>query len=41
MILSITSVLEESLQLPQACVFINTRYAAAGMVTDAGEIVRW
>ena len=24
-----------------ACVFINTRYAASGMVMDAGEIVRW
>jgi hypothetical protein len=24
-----------------AIVFINARYAAAGMVMDAGEIVRW
>jgi hypothetical protein len=33
--------LEEILRLPQACVFINTRYAATGMLMDAGEIVRW
>jgi hypothetical protein len=33
--------MEEILQLPQASVFINTRYAAAGMVMDASEIVRW
>lgn len=41
MMQSIASALEENLQLPQACVFINTRYAASGMVMDAGKIVRW
>lgn len=41
MMQGIASALEETLQLPQASIFINTRYAASGMVMDAGEIVRW
>jgi hypothetical protein len=41
MMRSIASALEENLKLPQACLFINTRFAAPGMVMEAGEIVRW
>jgi hypothetical protein len=37
----LASALEEILKLPQASVFINTRYARSGMVMDSGEIIRW
>ena len=41
MMQSIATTLEEILSIPGKAIFIHTRFAASGMVLDAGEIVRW
>ena len=41
MMQNIATALNEFLSIPEKAIFIHTRFAASGMVLDAGEIVRW